>query len=174
MQPSPNAAHHLRAIAVAAEVDPRTIRQVIGGEPPRAIARERMDRALTAADVRYLVSPDDLRRVPATDQDVPLRQHGSHAVAHWGEHLPSQRAGLHVRNLDPVRRAADMPRDGSTPKWGAMRRSEPRKSLGMDASTTLRSNASRPRAAESAPNRSEMTSLSATARAAGSSWSTPP
>ncbi len=38
--------HQEREVAVAASVDPRTVRRVMAGEPVRIMARERVERAL--------------------------------------------------------------------------------------------------------------------------------
>ncbi len=52
---TPLAAHLIRAVAVEASADPRTIRRVLLGEVVSALARDRVLRALEARGLLHLV-----------------------------------------------------------------------------------------------------------------------
>jgi hypothetical protein len=52
-------AHQLRAISVAANVDPRTIRRVVAGKPTAGCVRARIVEAIRAAGFGHLVHEDD-------------------------------------------------------------------------------------------------------------------
>jgi hypothetical protein len=59
---TPLAAHLLRAVAVEAPADPRTIRRVLLGEPVSPLAKERVLRALDARGLLHLVPNHDSSR----------------------------------------------------------------------------------------------------------------